>query len=281
MKHSITLTFLTAIVQAQTPATPKFEVASVKPSAPVPPRGGVYFGPARGGPGTSDPIQITWSYARLKDVIMTAYDVKGYQVAGPAWLDSERYDIAAKAPPGATIEQVRAMWQDLLAERFAMQLHRISKEFQVDEMLIAKGGHKLKLTAVENPDAEGPPKMDNGVLTGPGLVVRITPGPNGLTAHCVARAQPLSKLTAMLGNQIDRPVLDKTGLTGRYDFDLDFTANLPPAAAASDAPGTHPTEPGPDVAAAIQQQLGLRLVASKATLDVLVVDKAARVPTPN
>src|ERR1700692_485521 len=75
-----------------------FEVASVKPSAPVPPSGGVYFGPARGGPGTPDPGLITWTYARLRDLLMAAYDMKTYQVKGPVWLDTERYDIVARVP---------------------------------------------------------------------------------------------------------------------------------------------------------------------------------------
>ncbi len=96
----------------------EFEVASVKPSAPVPPTGGVYFGPARGGPGTPDPGLITWTYTSLRNLLMTAYDVKTYQVSGPDWLMTERYDIVARVPAGATKEQVNVMWQNLLAERF-------------------------------------------------------------------------------------------------------------------------------------------------------------------
>ena len=100
--------------QARGPAE-QFEVASVKLPAPVPPSGGVDFGPARGGPGTTDPELIRWSYARLKDLLMTAYDVKAYQVIGPGWIDTERYDIVAKVPAGATKERVSLMWQSLLA----------------------------------------------------------------------------------------------------------------------------------------------------------------------
>ena len=101
---------------------------------------------------------------------MTAYDVKPYQVSGPDWLDTERYDIAAKVPAGATKEQVNAMWQSLLAERFGVTLHHESKEFQVEELVIGRGGHKLKESA-EDPAAPlppGPPQMDkNGALTSP------------------------------------------------------------------------------------------------------------------
>jgi uncharacterized protein (TIGR03435 family) len=255
-----------------------FEVASVKLSPP--PREGVYFGPARGGPGSSDPAQITWEYARLIDILMTAYDVKSYQVRGPVWMSTERYNVIAKVPEGATKEQVNVMWQNLLAERFGIVLHHESKEFQVEELVIAKGGSKLKDTAVDDPNAEGPPKLDkNMALNGPGFVTRITMGSNGPTAHTVAKAQPLSKLTVLLGSQLDRPVLDKTGLTGKYDFSIEFTPNLPPGQLPP--PTENASEPGPTLADALERQLGLRLVANKAKLDIVVVDKAEKAPTAN
>jgi uncharacterized protein (TIGR03435 family) len=273
--------FTCALAFAQTPVTLTFEVASVKPSAPGWEKGGVYFGPPRGGPGTPDPAQITWSYATLRSLLMTAYDAKTYQVTGPAWLDTERYDIAVKIPAGASNAEVSVMWQNLLAERFGVKLHHEPKEFQVEELVIAKGGPKLKETAEDLtvPLPPGPPKIQNGQLLSPGFVTAISPTAR---VRAFARAQGLSQLTAMLSNQVRRPVLDKTGLTGRYDFSLEFTLDLsgialPPPP----TPGDSATEPEPDLAAAVQQQLGLRLVASKATLDVVVVDKAEKVPTQN
>jgi uncharacterized protein (TIGR03435 family) len=217
---------------------------------------------------------------------MTAYDVKAYQISGPAWMATERYNVIAKVPEGATKDQVNVMWQNLLAERFGVVLHHESKEFQVEELVVAKGGHKLKESTEDDPSAEGPPKLDKkGDLSGPGLVTMITMNPNGPSAHTVAKAQPLSKLTTMLGNQVNRPVLDKTGLTGKYDFNIEFTPNLPPGQL---GPGTavaaqvdNTSEPGPNLADAVQRQLGLRLVASKAKLDVVVIDKAEKVPTAN
>jgi uncharacterized protein (TIGR03435 family) len=264
-----------------------FEVASVKPSAPGWEKGGVYFGPARGGPGTPDPAQITWTYARFRDLLMTAYDVKTYQLIGPAWLDAERYDIVAKVPAGASKEQVSVMWQNLLAERFGVKVHHESKEFQVEELVVAKGGSKLKETAedVTAPPSPGPPNFKNGVLAGPGMVTSIMMGGNNRgSAHAVARAQPLSKLTVMLTAQRNHPVLDKTGLTGLYDFDLDFTMDitgvpLPPGA--QPAPSTGASDPGSDIAAAVQQQLGLRLVDGRANLDMVIIDKAEKIPTEN
>ncbi len=279
--------FACAIAFGQASLT--FEVASVKPSTPGWEKGGVYFGPARGGPGTPDPGQITWSYPTLKTLLMTAYDVKAYQINGPAWLDTERYDIVAKVPAGATKQQVNVMWQNLLAERFGVKLHHEPKEFQVEELVIAKGGPKLKKSAWDpaTPLPPGPPKSKGGKLLGPGAVVTIFPGPTA-KAHMVAKAQPISKLTDMLGNDLRRPVLDRTGLTGLYDFNLDYTIDLggfalpqgAPAPAAA-PPGNNASDPGPDLAAVVQQQLGLRLVAAKANLDVLVIDQAEKVPTAN
>lgn len=263
-----------------------FEVASVRPSAPVPPTGGVFFGPPRGGPGTSDPERITWSYANLRSIVMLAYDVKAYQINGPSWLGELRYDVAVKVPEGTTREQVMTMWQNLLAERFGMALHHESKEFRVDDLVIASGGHKLTEVA-EDPAADGPPKFDHGKLSSAGLatMVEVT-GANGAHALTVAKAQPLSKLTEMLGNQLHLPVLDKTGLTGRYDFRIEFTPNMagvpPPPVLAGPGPEVRPnlSEMG-NLVAAVREQLGLRLVASKATLDMLVIDKVEKVPTEN
>jgi uncharacterized protein (TIGR03435 family) len=261
-----------------------FEVASVKPA--VIPNGPVYFGPARGGPGTANPGQITWSYARLVDMLMTAYDVKNFQISGPAWMSTERYNVIAKIPEKATKEQVLVMWQNLLAERFGVVLHHEAKEFQVQELVVAKDGHKLKDTTVEDPDAEGPPKMENGVLTGPGFVTRIQMGSGGpASAHTFAKAQTLSRLTVLVGSNVGRPVLDKTGLTGKYDFELDFTPNIPPGQllppGGSPPPADTASEPGLSIADALQKQLGLRLVPNKAKLDVLVIDKAEKVPSAN
>ncbi len=231
---------------------------------------------------------------------MTAYDLKTYQVNGPAWMNSERYDILAKVPAGATKEQVGAMWQNLLAERFGVALHHEPREFQVQELVVDKGGSKLKETDWDPaaPLPPGPPQRDkNGGLASPGQVNMITPRENGASVHAVAKAQPISQLTALLANQLNLPVLDKTGLTGKYDYVIDFRMDrglalpIPPLRPGSDqgappvataAPtATNDSEPGPDIAAAVQRQLGLRLVKSKAMLDVVVVDKAEKVPAAN
>ena len=153
--------FVGMLAFGQTTESLTFEVASVKPSAPGWEKGGVYFGPPRGGPGTPDPVQITWTYARFRDLLMTAYDLKTYQLNGPGWIDTERYDAVVKVPVGATKEQVKVMWQNLLAERFGLKVHHEPKEFQVEELVVGKGGSKLKETTWDpaTPLPPGPPQM--------------------------------------------------------------------------------------------------------------------------
>src|SRR5579863_1599432 len=104
--------FACALAFGQAAQNQMFEVASVKPAAPQPE--GRFIAGGRGGPGTRDPGQINWTSATLKVLLTIAYDVKNYQVSGPAWLDTERYDVIAKVPQGATKEQVAVMWQNLL-----------------------------------------------------------------------------------------------------------------------------------------------------------------------
>jgi uncharacterized protein (TIGR03435 family) len=284
--------FAFAIALAQATEKPTFEVASVKPAASPGSYPGGRFSP-RGGPGTQDPGRITWSNAQLMTILMTAYDVKLYQISGPAWLDTERYDIVAKVPEGATIEQVPAMWRNLLAERFGMVLHHESKEFQVDEVVVAKGGPKFKETTLDpnaSPATErsGGLKFDgNGVpeMNGSGFMMTTLAGPAGPVGYMVARAQGLSLLLKILEDRLRHPVVDQTGLTGKYDFGVQFTPDLSevrlPLGAAPGPPSADAGEPWPNLVAAVEQQLGLRLVPSKAKLDIVVVDKAEKAPTDN
>ncbi len=169
-----------------------------------------------GGPGTPDPGRITYTGVPLMLILTKAYDVQNFQINGPSWLDSERFDITAKVPTGATKEQVRVMMQNLLAERFHLTLHRDKKEMQGYELTVAKGGSKLKESAPD-PDEPpvpqaGPPKRDaNGapILTGPGMMMMMNVGPKGPVAHMAAKSQPLAQLIEMLSNQLKAPVMSR------------------------------------------------------------------------
>lgn len=266
-----------------------FEVASVKPSAQIGPNDRVYFGPPRGGPGSNDPRRITWAYAALRSILMAAYNVQTYQIVAPDWLATTRYDIEANVPEGATREQVPAMWQKLLQERFGLVPHHQSKDFQVYELTIARGGSKLKATDLApNPDpmipVPGPPTPDPP-MNGYGAIFMIHPDGK---IHLKAKALTIPDFAGRLGGTAQMPVIDKTGLTGRYDFILDYAVDLsqfppPPGSPPrqSTPVGDNNSMPGPDLASALEKQLGLKLTRAKASLDVIVIDHAEKVPSPN
>ncbi len=296
--------------QPPAPAQPlSFEVASVKPAPPPSGDRRVFmFGGGRGGPGTDDPGRLTFENATLMTLITKAYNVATYQVTGPAWLESERYDVIAKLPPDTTKEQSAIMLQNLLAERFRLVLHHESKEFQGFELVVGKNGPKLKKSSPEDAAYDqnkppslpaGPPGRDaNGfpTLDQPGLIVMMRMSPKGMASRMTARAQTIPRLLDMIGNQLNKPLVDKTGLTGKYDFTLEYAAEVPvgmmlngggpPPPPPPPAGGTAPSGDAPEdlvatLPTAIQQQLGLRLDAKKVQLDVLIVDKADKVPTEN
>jgi uncharacterized protein (TIGR03435 family) len=285
---------LTCAVFGQTAQNLTFEVASVKPSPP--PTGQfVFFGPPLGGPGTHDPGQITWSNATLRNILMTAYDMQTYQVTAPDWLSTERYDIVAKVPEGATKEQVAVMWQNLLKERFGMLVHRDSKEFQVEELTVAKGGLKMKQTDLPadaepfTPEAVKPGKNGTPDFNGTGLIVAIFPSKPGQVdaeAHMVAKGLTMPEIAVKFGQQQRHPVIDKTGLTGRYDFTVEYTLDLSGLPPPPGLPPKNPdlgvaSDPGSNFPSTIEKQLGLKLISGKARLDVIVVDRADKTPTEN
>src|SRR5258707_8958344 len=126
MRTPILLALLTChLAQSQT-----FDAASVKPAIPPTPngRGMIMFRGPSGGPGTKDPGRINSPNMSLKNLLMNAYDVKTFQIAGPAWLDTERFEITATMPPDTTKEQFRVMWQNLLIERFKMVMHKETRD---------------------------------------------------------------------------------------------------------------------------------------------------------
>jgi uncharacterized protein (TIGR03435 family) len=266
--------FATNAARGQAPTKLEFEVASVKPMPPSSPQ----FPAPTGGPGTTDPGQITWSGVPLKWLLKTAYDVRLYQISGPAWLDSEHYMIVAKVPEGATKEQVNLMWQNLLKDRFGVVVHHESRVFEADEMTLAKGASKLKETDL--PDSPSQTIAGTGSKTGhDDLLHRVSTPYLGLadsvggTRRIMGRAQPLGDVANWLSQMLGHPVIDKTGLTGKYDFNLDLDLNQPPAP--GDGNGLYA------VVSALEQGLGLKLVKSTVQLDLIVVDHAEKIPTDN
>ncbi|HWC99351.1 MAG TPA: TIGR03435 family protein [Candidatus Sulfopaludibacter sp.] len=260
-----------------------FDAASLKPTPVGPPTQYMGF---MGGPGSGDPGRITSSHTSLKMFIMRAYDVKAYQVVGPGWLETESYDLVAKVPAGATNDQVRAMMRNLLAERFKLAQHRDAKEMSVYTLVAGKDGPKLTETSAKVPEPDSPPAESKGPAIGadgfpilrPGV---LASGPiilfrNG-QARLLANGLTIPRLANSLSQQLDRMVIDETGLTGKYDVTLTWTPdrgpNLPPPTEGVDAAN--------DIFTAIQRQLGLRLVSKKAPVPVIVVDRMEKVPAGN
>jgi len=268
--------------------SPEFEVASVKPAAPQ--TGGTFVG-VRGGPGTPDATRISYVNESLRNLLTEAYGLKAYQVAGPDWIDTERYDIVAKVADGATKDEVRVMLQNLLADRFRTILHHEAREFPIFELTVAKSGSKLKQSSSVPPaatesKASGPIGSDGFPQLPPGATAMMGAMHNGVS-RLIAGRQTVEALARVLENEVGSRVVDKTGLTGIYDFTLDYVRDpgraisqfkgLPSGAAATvedlpDAPG---------ISTALQEQLGLRLEKAKGPLDVIVVDQASKTPTNN
>ena len=277
MRHCLLLAGLVFAVYGQS-APYVFEVASVKQAAPS---SGPVRSSMRGGPGTSDPSQIAFTNVTLMNVLLRAYDVKSYQATGSDWLSSERYDITAKIPPGATKEQFNFMLQNLLSDRFHLVLHHETRQLQGYELVTGKNAAKLKASSETGPNVEPTtaPKIDaNGFpqLTAPGLVMMEGIRGKAVVSFLTARAQPLSALAEQLSKEFRMPVLDKTGLTGRFDFTLEFAPEAPGA-----APADISDESAANLISAVPQQLGLKLDSKKIPVDVLVVDGADKIPSEN
>jgi uncharacterized protein (TIGR03435 family) len=197
--------------------------------------------------------QIIFENVPLRECIGFAYGIgadQDYALSGPAWLNSEKYDIVAKVPPNIPREQVLLMLRTLLGERFRLELHHESKELRGYALVAARGGPKLKRSS----GAEGNFTFRSG--------------------HIVGNALSMSEFANRLSGPVFKlgtPVVNSTGLTGTFDFALDWEPD--------DTPGDHTA--GPSLFMAIQEQLGLKLEPSKSRVEVLVVDHAERVPIEN
>ncbi len=269
---------------------PAFEVASIKPAAPqAQGRMMVRMG--------GDPGRVDYANVSLKDVLARAYEVKRYQINGPSWLDSERYDITAKVPDGVKPDQIPAMLRVLLTERFKMEAHKESKEQPVYALVVGKGGPKLTKSE-DAPEGSAPKTFaapDGHKMQAPkGAMMMMMNGPGG-NARMQANGINLDRLSDMLSNMLDRPVLNMTGVEGNYDIALDVSMeDLAGMKKMAIGPGPGPMAggpggehgPAPDSAPSASiftaiQQLGLKLDPRKAPVEFVVIDRAEKVPTEN
>jgi uncharacterized protein (TIGR03435 family) len=246
-----------------------FEVASVK--LHVFARGQFAFGTAD----RESAIRISGNRVTtqglLAGLVMTAYKLRTFQVAGaPVWRDEtgrvQLYDIEARAPGDGVpaMDDVRQMLQTLLAERFQLKFHRETKELPVYDLVMGNNPPKLKPSS---PDVESKAALSANRLRMDYTNVSI------------------SELVLRIGPQFDRPLFDKTGLQGGYDFTLEYMPSLPSTVNMSPDEAValakiYPPDEAPPLPVALQQQLGLKVIPAKEQVEILAIDHVER-PSAN
>jgi uncharacterized protein (TIGR03435 family) len=243
-----------------------------------------------------DGAQVSWALLSLNDYIGSAYKVRNYQISGPEFLASDRFDITAKLPAGATPKDTSTMLQALLEDRFHLKLHRESKDLPVYGLVVGKGGVKMQESTPDPNKEEQSAGRERSVIAdsqASGTTVSygngsyFTVGGNKFEGRKLTPAA----MAAVLARFADRPVVDMTDLKGSYDFVLEFSPEdframmirsaiaagvaLPPQALqlAESASG--------DSLANVLEKLGLKLESRKAPIEVLVIDHCEKTPTDN
>jgi len=253
----------------------------------------------------------------LLQLLCKAYDVKAYQVEGPAWLkmvtvNSPRFDIVANLPEGATKEQVPEMLQNLLAERFKLKVHKMTKDQSILAMVVGKGGHKLKPAeepgagpegAAPNPAVTGSSSLSVNqskggatVSDGAGRSQKMTVSPDGKSMRLDVNGLTMAEFAEGMTPLADRPILDMTGISGRFQMVVEISmeevmnlarqqgAAVPPAAG-GDSSVTKPAElasdPGSGSLFKAVEALGLKLEPRKSPMTMIVVDSVEKTPTEN
>lgn len=277
-----------ARLRAQTPPAgverPKFEVASVRENTSG--DGKMMFGIQPGG-------RFTTVNVPLWDLIRQAYGLQRSQlVGGPDWMETARFDIVAKgegdiargAGPGGPPGPLNFMLQDLLEDRFKLRAHRETRELPIYALMLARTDGKLgpglnastiDCASMAARGRLGPPPRSMAPGERPPCGMRMAPG------HLIGGGMPISQLTLPLSQFAQRMVVDRTGLSGNFEFDLKWTPDaLPPGAPPPGAPPLTIDPNGPSLFTALQEQLGLKLESERAPVEVLVIDHVER-PTPD
>jgi uncharacterized protein (TIGR03435 family) len=233
-----------------TSAAPAFDVASIKPSQLSGLREGGKRERIEAVPGS-----LIMGNVRFQTAVRWAYHVQEYQVTGPAWIGEERFDIVAKAGSPVPEEDLRLMLRTLLAERFQLGVHHQTKEMNAYVVTVGKNGHKLTES-----------KTDGAMDVKPA-------GPMVATIQHA----DLDELASMLSQPLQAPVVNMTGLKGRYDFKIDMAPYITPELTSSRNPqdiiGVGIT--------AMQEQLGLKMESKKIPVELVVIDRAEKSPIEN
>jgi uncharacterized protein (TIGR03435 family) len=267
--------------------SPEFEVASIKPM-----KAGTQGFFIRMEPGG----RFYATGVTMKFLLEEAFQVKDSQVFGaPAWLDSDRFDIDAKPdedtsaafdklPPDQRRQELNQMLQGLLADRLKLVLNHDTKDLPVYALVVAKGGPKFQESSYKPPEISPDSPPSPGGQVGPPRQGIWMQGRGDVTVTAVQMKMFADVLSRMVG----RPVIDKTGLTGSYDFKLKYTPEegqgmmMPPGAKQPGSDGAPPPADsnGPSLFTALQEQLGLKLDSQKAPVEVLVIQHVEK-PSEN
>ncbi len=265
-----------AQIQNSTPSTNyEYEVATILPSKP-------------GGNGVGllpSPNGLIARNATLQMLVTAAYGVENYQVSGsPSWFTSDRYDIDAKmeasvadaleklTPAPRTIAR-RQMLQRLLEDRFKLIIRRETSELPVYSLVIAKNGVKIKQAKSGDTYENGLRDREGHVRGAGATFIGVNAGALTLTGQAVT----IANLVGLLARYVDRPIVDKTGLTGNFDFFLQFTTNqgaLQPTGGDASSGALPPSSDtnAPYLLTAVQEQLGLKLEPGKGPAEMIVID---------
>jgi uncharacterized protein (TIGR03435 family) len=238
------------------PTDLKFEVATLRPSPPLRPNDGGPFG-IRSAPGG---VRYQAGQCPLNVMLTVAFHIKTDQiVGGPEWISSDRFDMNAKAEKPSSIDELHMMLINLLVDRFRMKFHMEKKELPVYALSVDKDGSKLP-NRHDGPEESGQTWID----------VEVKRFPQA-TWH--ATFSPMSYFVFRLSQIMDRPVIDLTNLPGTYDFDLNFTRELPPNIPETAMVNGAPIDTsGPTIYEALRKQLGLKLDRQKGPVDIMVID---------
>jgi len=235
--------------RAQSAGPVAFEVASIKPSQPGSTGGSMQL--LRGG-------RLVARNATLDWMIRTAYHIHNYQIAGgPHWIYNDHYDIEAIPPSGATDEEARLMLRSLLAQRFKLRVHMAEQERPIYELVIAKEGQKLRVAKMQQPCA-----------------LRSSDG------HVDGMSCPMTRLAEFLSGELERTVLDMTGLGGTFDFALDWLTESVTPEPSVDGPVVSNVPQASTIFAALRHQLGVRLKPQRGLVEILTIEHV-ELPTAN
>ena len=250
----------------QPPAKPTFEVATIKP---LDPNSSPLVGMS------ADPSIVRYGNLTLRDAIRGAYKVRDFQIVGPDWMSTARFNVDAKLPPGSSTDQIPEMFQALLEERFGLTWRREPKEMEVYALLVGKDGPKLKTPETKT----GNQPMAMGTDGKPRPLVGF-----GGSASAVTVTAPNASLLTLVGvtsRFTKRPIVDETGIEGQYDFTLTFVpeelTSLP--GARPDSPARE-SDPVPFLADAVKKY-GLRIETRKGPVEMFVITHIDRMPTDN